>query len=319
MTAPGTFETCLPALTCQFIKLMRTMRLGAQVVKINADLLHFQPAPSASESSIGGVDLIGAKVAAQASVRNAIMSKDLFIAVLPFPVCQRCVFPTWRLLNQHCYRALVSACLRGQGKWLRPTEQIVSWPPGQRNLFTRSRPQSGMLTGEIWAARTMSPIGNRRFFLIDLKNNRTSAHYAAHGKSNGNNLRATKFRGFRSDHDMVPLGPLRTAAADAPITSQYRTIADKYAGQVWNGLNSARLEGVASYNSYINSVPGVVWVIHPNWYVSAGYRKNNPGMLGRSLGCITLDPDVNNAIVNRLGNGALIYVTVGNDPVERYL
>jgi len=53
------------------------------------------------------------------------------------------------------------------------------------------------------------PSGNRRFFLIDLKNNRTSAHYAAHGKSNGNNLRATKFRGFRSDHDMVPLGPLR--------------------------------------------------------------------------------------------------------------
>ena len=122
-----------------------------------------------------------------------------------------------------------------------------------------------------------------------------------------------------SDHDMVPLGPLRTAAADAPITSHYRTITDKYTRQVWNGLNSARLEGVASYNSYINSVPGVVWVIHPNWYVSAGYRKNNPGMLGRSLGCITLDPEVNNAIVNRLGNGALIYVTVGDDPVERYL
>jgi hypothetical protein len=63
----------------------------------------------------------------------------------------------------------------------------------------------------------------------------------------------------------------------------------------------------------------VAWVIHPNWYVSAGYRNKNPGMLGRSLGCITLDPEVNNAIVNRLGNGALIYVTVGNDPVERYL
>jgi hypothetical protein len=102
------------------------------------------------------------------------------------------------------------------------------------------------------------PSGNRRFFLIDLKSNRTSAHYAAHGKSNGNNLRATKFRGFRSDHDMVPLGPLRTAASDASITSHYRTIADKYTGQVWSGLNSARLEGVASYNSYINSVPGVV-------------------------------------------------------------
>lgn len=163
------------------------------------------------------------------------------------------------------------------------------------------------------------PSGNRRFFLIDLKNNRTSAHYAAHGKSNGNNLRATKFRGFRSDHDMVPLGPLRTAAAEDSITSHYRTITDKYTGQIWNGLTSARLEGVAFYNNYINSVPGVVWVIHPNWYVSAGYRKNNPGMLGRSLGCITLDPEANNLIVNRLGNGALIYVTVGDDPIERYL
>jgi hypothetical protein len=38
------------------------------MVRINADLLHFQSAPSAPESSIGGVDLIGAKVAAQASV-----------------------------------------------------------------------------------------------------------------------------------------------------------------------------------------------------------------------------------------------------------
>jgi hypothetical protein len=54
---------------------------------MNADLLHFQSAPSASESSIGGVDLIGAKAAAQASVRNAIMSKGRFIAVLLFPVC----------------------------------------------------------------------------------------------------------------------------------------------------------------------------------------------------------------------------------------
>jgi hypothetical protein len=57
------------------------------VVRINADLLHFQSDPAASESNIGGADLIGAKVAAQASARNAIMSKGRFIAVLPFPLC----------------------------------------------------------------------------------------------------------------------------------------------------------------------------------------------------------------------------------------
>src|ERR1700694_5732387 len=62
------------------IELKRTSRSGAQVVRINADLLHFQFAPAASESSTGGVDLIGAKVAAEASVRNTITSKGRFIA-----------------------------------------------------------------------------------------------------------------------------------------------------------------------------------------------------------------------------------------------
>jgi hypothetical protein len=61
--------------------------LGAQL-RINADLLHFQFAPPASESSVGGVDLIGAKVAAQASVRNATVNKGHFIAVLLFAVCE---------------------------------------------------------------------------------------------------------------------------------------------------------------------------------------------------------------------------------------
>jgi hypothetical protein len=60
--------------------------LGAQVIRTNADLLHFQSAPSALESRIGGVDLIGAKVATQRSVRNATISKGRFIVVLLFSV-----------------------------------------------------------------------------------------------------------------------------------------------------------------------------------------------------------------------------------------
>lgn len=49
---------------------------------INADLLHFHSDPSALESRIGGVDLIGSKVAAHASATNATMSKGRFIAVI---------------------------------------------------------------------------------------------------------------------------------------------------------------------------------------------------------------------------------------------
>jgi hypothetical protein len=42
-------------------------------------------------------------------------------------------------------------------------------------------------------------------------------------------------------------------------------------------------------------------------------------MLGRSNGCITVDPIENNELVARLQDGALVYVTVGDAPIERYL
>jgi len=42
-------------------------------------------------------------------------------------------------------------------------------------------------------------------------------------------------------------------------------------------------------------------------------------MLGRSNGCITVDPVENNELVRRLEDGALVYVTVGDDPIEQYL
>jgi hypothetical protein len=79
------------------------------------------------------------------------------------------------------------------------------------------------------------------------------------------------------------------------------------------------LQGVTSYNSYINHTPPFKWILHPNWYTTAAYRAKNNGMLGLSNGCITVDPVENNKLVTRLQGGALIYVTVGNDPIEQYL
>jgi hypothetical protein len=69
---------------CQFKEVKRTSRLGVQVVRINADLLHFHSIPSALESSIGGVDLIGSKVAENASATNTTMTEGRFIAVILF-------------------------------------------------------------------------------------------------------------------------------------------------------------------------------------------------------------------------------------------
>ena len=161
------------------------------------------------------------------------------------------------------------------------------------------------------------PSANKRFYLLDFKSGQATAHYAAHGRTNGPNAKAVKFKGFQKDLDMVPLGPLKTARSE--VMDHYKTIVDRYDGTVYRNMIVAVLEGVTPYNSYINHTPPFKWIIHPNWYTTAGYRAKNGGMLGRSNGCITVDPVENNEIITRLQNGALIYVTVGDAPIEQYL
>jgi hypothetical protein len=158
---------------------------------------------------------------------------------------------------------------------------------------------------------------NKRFYLLDFKSGEVTAHYAAHGRTNGPNAKAVKFKGFQKDLDMVPLGPLKTAHSE--VMDHYKTIVDKYDGTVYPNMIVVVLEGVTSYNSYINHTPPFKWILHPNWYTTAAFRAKNNGMLGRSNGCITVDPVENNQLVRRLQDGALVYVTVGDDPIEQYL
>jgi hypothetical protein len=161
------------------------------------------------------------------------------------------------------------------------------------------------------------PSATKRFYLLDFKSGQVTAHYAAHGRDNGPNVRAIKFKGFQKDLDMVPLGPLKTAHSE--VMDHYKTIVDRYDGTVYRNMIVVVLEGVTAYNSYINHTPPFKWILHPNWYTTAGYRAKNNGMLGRSNGCITVDPVDNNQLVTRLADGALVYVTVGDDPIEQYL
>lgn len=161
------------------------------------------------------------------------------------------------------------------------------------------------------------PSANKRFYVLDFKSGEVTAHYAAHGRDNGPNAKAVKFKGFQRDLDMVPLGPLKTAHSE--VMAHYSKIVDRYDGTVYPNMIVAVLLGVTSYNSYINHTPPFKWILHPNWYTTAGFRAKNNGMVGRSNGCITVDPADNNQIVTRLQGGALIYVTVGDDPIEQYL
>src|SRR5499427_4706404 len=126
------------------------------------------------------------------------------------------------------------------------------------------------------------PSANKRFYLLDFKSGEVTAHYAAHGRTNGPNAKAIKFKGFQKDLDMVPLGPLKTAHSE--VMGHYKTIVDRYDSTVYPNMIVVVLEGVTSYNSYIN-----------------------------------VDPVENNQLVKRLQDGALVYVTVGDDPIEQYL
>ncbi len=105
------------------------------------------------------------------------------------------------------------------------------------------------------------PSKNKRFYVLDFKSGQVTAHYAAHGKHNGPGAQATKFKGFRTDLDMVPLGPLKTAHSIE--LDPYKTIVDRYDGTIYPNMIVVVLEGVTSYNSYINDNPPFKWVIHP--------------------------------------------------------
>ena len=161
------------------------------------------------------------------------------------------------------------------------------------------------------------PSAQKRFYVLDLKSEQVTAHYAAHGRDNGPTVKAVKFKGFQKDLDMVPLGPLKTAHSE--VMDHYKTIVDRYDGTVYHNMIVVVLKAAAPYNSYIDHTPPYKWIIHPNWYTTAGFRAKNNGMLGRSNGCITIDPVENNALITRLQDGALVYVTVGDAPIEQYL
>src|SRR5271168_3849357 len=161
------------------------------------------------------------------------------------------------------------------------------------------------------------PSAKKRFYILDFKSGQVTAYYAAHGRDNGPGARAIKFKGFQTHLDMVPLGPLKTAHSE--VMDHYQTIVDRYDGTVYRNMIVVVLEGVTPYNSYINSSPPFKWIIHPNWYTTVAFRAKNTGVLGRNNGCITVDPVENNELIARLQDGALIYVTVGDDPIEQYL
>ena len=90
------------------------------------------------------------------------------------------------------------------------------------------------------------PSAKKRFYVLDFTSGQVTAHYAAHGRDNGPQARADKFKGFQTDLDMVPLGPLKTAHSE--VMEPYKTILDRYDGTVYPNMIVVGLDGVTSWN-----------------------------------------------------------------------
>jgi hypothetical protein len=126
-----------------------------------------------------------------------------------------------------------------------------------------------------------------RFHLVNIGDGRVSSYLVAHGK--GSDPRHTGW--LKSFSNAI--------GSEATSSGAYRT-GDYYTGQ--HG-RSMRLDGLdpTNNNAYDRAV-----VVHGAWYVSQDMVRQH-GVLGRSQGCFAFEQDKLHAVMERLGQGRMIY------------
>jgi hypothetical protein len=60
--------------------------------------------------------------------------------------------------------------------------------------------------GRVLVTLMSQPAAKKRLYVLDFKSTQVTADYASHGRHNGPNARAVKFKWSQKDFDMVPLG-----------------------------------------------------------------------------------------------------------------
>jgi hypothetical protein len=130
------------------------------------------------------------------------------------------------------------------------------------------------------------PSTKKRLYVIDLKENKLLFNtLVAHGRNSGE-LMATNFS--------------NTAESNQSSLGFYVT-AEKYMGK--HGL-SMKLDGVEKTN---NKARERAIVMHAADYVNENFAKSR-GFIGRSWGCPAVSPEVNEPIINAIGNGSCLFV-----------
>ena len=116
---------------------------------------------------------------------------------------------------------------------------------------------------------------------------------------------------------MTPLGPLKTYRRSfsgdnkTSDSEDYGTVREPGVG-TFRGLNILDLDPAGPNNQDIGRM-----AFHSKLYTTDWFRRKN-GRMGNSNGCLALRPQDINKVIKRTVGGSLVYVAVGNDPVEWY-
>lgn len=133
------------------------------------------------------------------------------------------------------------------------------------------------------------PSTSNRLYVIDVKEKKLLFNtMVAHGKNSGE-LMASHFSN-QAESNQSSLGFYLTA--------------EKYNGK--HGL-SMRLDGIEASN---NNARNRAIVMHAADYVSEGFAKAR-GYIGRSWGCPAVSPQMNEPIINAIGNGSCLFIYGG--------
>lgn len=130
------------------------------------------------------------------------------------------------------------------------------------------------------------PSTQKRLYIIDLDSKKLLFHtLVAHGRNSGD-VMAKKFSNTNQS--------LQSSLG-------FYVTAEKYMGK--HGL-SMKLDGMEKTNS--NARERAV-VVHGADYVSESFIKST-GYLGRSWGCPAVNPELNEPIINAIGNGSCLFI-----------
>jgi len=191
-------------------------------------------------------------------------------------------------------RRLLKAGLAGAALLAAPARAYTMQDAGRvvaPSLLDRARAaldrHGGLLRDRIAIADFAQSSAERRFHIVNLEDGSTDSLLVAHG------------RGSDPEHSGWLRRFSNEIGSEASSQGAFRT------GPIYMGQHgrSRRLAGLDPTNS--NAAARAV-VVHGAWYVDPAMLREH-GKLGRSEGCFAVQQDIIAPLLDRLGEGRLIY------------